>query len=143
MIMKIRWVVLTALLSLAVGVGGTSWYWDRYWQRIFGYLDQLALFERTQADILAKVAVLERLRRGKIDKAIRLQEVLLDGDLIDAGALARDGAKFDVNILHALELEAKARAASGYEPDPRIRDAVQEAFRLVPKAVDDSTRTAQ
>jgi hypothetical protein len=143
MIMKIRWVVLIALLSLAVGVGGTSWYWDRYWQESFGALDQLGLFARAEADITTKVAVLERLRAGKIDKAIHLQEILLDGDLMLAGSLAQDGAKFNVNTRHALELEAKARAASGYEPDPRIRDAVQEAFRQVPKAVEDSRRSAQ
>jgi hypothetical protein len=46
-------------------------------------------------------------------------------------ALARDGTTFKANTRHAVEREAKARAASGYRPDPRYRDVVQDALRVV------------
>jgi len=128
--MKIRWVVLIAVVSLIVGAGGAWWYSTNFWTHFVS----VGLVTRTEADITTKVAVLERLRSGKVDEAIHLQEILLDGDLIGAGALAQNGVKFNANTIHALELEAKGRAATGYAPDPRIRDAVQDAFRLVPVA---------
>ncbi len=134
--MKIRWVILIAVLSLVVGAGGASWYWTNFWS---GFV-RTGLVSRVEADLATKVAVLERLRAGKIEEAIRIQEILLDGDLIGAGALARDGTKFNANSRHAVELEAKARTASGYQPNPSTRDAVQEALRLVPMAADDSPR---
>ncbi len=135
--MNIRWVILTALLSLVVGAGAASWYWMDFWSRFV----HTGLVLRAEADLVTKVAVLERLRAGKVEEAIRFQEILLDGDLIGAAALARDGTKFNANSRHAVELEAKARAAGGYQPDASIRDAVQEAFRLVPAAKNDSSKT--
>ncbi len=137
--MKIRWVVLIAVVSLIVGAGGAWWYSTNLWTSFVN----VGLVARTEADITTRVAILERLRAGKFDEAIHLQEILLDGDLISAGALVREGRNFHPNTRRAVELEAKARTVSGYQPNPSIRDAVDEAFRLVPMAVDDSTRRAQ
>lgn len=135
--MKTRWVILIAFLSLAIGAGSASWYWTNFWS---GFV-RAGLVSRTEADLVTKIAVLERLRAGKVEEAMRIQEILLDGDLIGAGALAQEGVKFSANSRHAVELEAKARASGGYRPDPRVRDAVQEAFRLVPVAKGDSSKT--
>jgi len=66
-----------------------------------------------------------------------LLETLRDGDLIGAGARARDGAQFNSNARRAVELERRARLVSGYQsPNPTVRAAVQEAFRLIPEAAD-------
>ncbi len=128
--MKKHWVILLALISFAVGVGGASWGWMHFYsQTLLG-----ALVANTEADLISKVGVLERLRAGKPDEALRLEEELLDGDLLTAAALAKQGAQFNANARRAVQTEAKARAASGYAPDPRLRAAVQEAFVLVPAA---------
>ncbi len=129
--MKKRWVVLIALCSFGAGAGAGSWFWTDFYSRFM--LSTLVL--RTEADLVTRVALLESLRAGKVEEATAFEETMLDGDLIGAGALARDGTTFKVNTRHAVEREAKARAASGYLPDPRYRDAVQEALRLVPAAV--------
>lgn len=134
--MKKRWVALIAILSLAVGVGAASWYWLNFNSQFNSY----ALIVRTQADIVTKVTVLEHIRAGRISDATRLLETLLDGDLIGADALARDGTKFNANTRHAVMLESEARAASGYRPtDENVHNAVQEAFRLIPGAVEDAS----
>jgi len=126
--MKKRWTVLLAVVSLAIGVFGASWYWLKFSAEFANH--GLAL--RTQADIITKVAVLEHIRAGKVEEATSLQETLLDGDLMSAGALARDGIRFSENTRHAVELEIKARAVSGYvSTDENVRNAVQEALRLL------------
>lgn len=92
---------------------------------------------RTQADIVTTVAVLEHLRGGRIPDATGLLEVLLDGDLVGAAALVKDGHKLSANTTRALSLEANARALSGYRPaDDNVHHAVQEVFRLVPDSVE-------
>ena len=69
----------------------------------------------------SKVSVLERLRAGRSEDATKLLETLLDGDLIGAGALARDGHNFNANARRAVALEIQARKVSGYEPaDPNV-----------------------
>ena len=131
--MKKRWIALIAFVSLALGGAGASWFWLNFNAQFI----MAGLVTRTQADIVTKVSVLERLRAGRVADATRLQEMLLDGDLIGAGALARTGTKFNANTRHAVELELKARAASGYTPtDENVRNAVQEVFDLVPSASD-------
>jgi hypothetical protein len=131
--MKKRWVALIAVLSLAVGAGGASWYWLNFNAQFNNY----ALVVRTQADVVTKVAVLEHIRAGRILDATNLLETLLDGDLIGAGALARDGTTFNANTARAVALESKARAASGYRPtDQGVHNAVQEALRLVPGSLE-------
>lgn len=128
-VMKKRWVALITILSLVLGAGGASWYWLNFNAQLNSY----GVFVRTQADIVTKVAVLEHIRAGHISEATNLLETLLDGDLIGAGALARDGTKFNANTGRAVLVESKARAASGYRPtDENVYNAVQEAFRLVP-----------
>jgi hypothetical protein len=127
--MRKRWIVLIALVSLVVGVVGASWFWLNFNAQFTNY----GFVVRTEADIVTKVAVLEHIRAGRIADATNLLETLLDGDLIGAGALARDGAKFNANTRRAAALEYQARAKSGYAPtDEGVRSAVQEAFRLLP-----------
>lgn len=127
--MKKRWTVLIAFISLAIGVASASWFWLNFNTEFTNH----GFVVRTQADIITKVAVLEKIRAGRVTDATNLLETLLDGDLISAAALARDGTKFSENTRHAVELEIKARAVSGYAPtDENVRNAVQEAFRLLP-----------
>jgi hypothetical protein len=133
--MKKRWTILLALVSLVIGVAGASWFWLNFNAQFTNY----GFVARTEADIVTKVAVLERIRAGKVAEATHLLETLLDGDLIGAGALAREGTKFNANTRHAVELEIKARAASGYVPsNDNVRKAVQDTFRLMPTSSDDS-----
>ncbi len=129
--MKKRWIALIALVSLGAGAGAASWFWTEFYAQ---FMNQ-ALVTRTEAGIVSKEAVLLRLRAGKAEEALRLQETLLDGDLITAGVLARDGASFSANTRRAVQREAAARAASGHAPAKGdVGDAVAEAFRLVPAA---------
>jgi hypothetical protein len=135
--MNKRVVIVTAtigvVVGLTIGVIGASWFWTKF----NAEFTNSGFILRTQSDIVTKVAVLSALRAGHNEDGIKLLETLLDGDLIGAGALARDGAKFSSNARRAVEVEYRAREASGYEPtDPTVRTAVQEAFRLVPLAVD-------
>jgi hypothetical protein len=78
---------ISALAGLVVGAVSASWYWfDSN-----GQFMTSNLVLGTQADILAKVSVLEHMRAGRFEHATKLLETLLDGDLIGAGALARQG----------------------------------------------------
>lgn len=133
--MKKRWIVLIAILSCVVGAGGASWYWLNFNAQFNNY----GLVVRTQADIVTKVAVLEYIHAGRVSDATHLLETLLDGDLISASALMRDGNKFNSSTGRAVALESKARVASGYRPaDKNVYNAVQEAFRQVPGAIEGS-----
>lgn len=129
--MKKHWVALIGLVSLVVGVAGASWFWLNFNAQFTNH----GLAVRTGADIVTRVAVLEHIRAGRIKDATSLLETLLDGNLITAGALAQDGTKFNANIGRAVGLEYQARVASGYEPaDQNVRNAVEDAFRLLPAA---------
>ena len=131
--MKKRWVALFAILSLVLGAGGASWYWLNFSAQFNNY----GFVVQTQANIVTRVAILEHIRAGQISDATNLLETLLDGDLIGAGALARNGTRFNTNTGRAVALESKARAASGYQPaDENVQNAVQEAFRLVPASIE-------
>ncbi|GAA6143195.1 hypothetical protein NBRC116584_30130 [Hydrogenophaga sp. 5NK40-0174] len=134
--MKKRWVSLIAVGSLALGVGGATWFWNHFYSQFIHF----SFVTRTEADIITRVAVLEHIRAGQIADATALLESQLDGDLIGAGALARDGTKFKAKTGRAVALEARARAESGYRPiGSDVNNAVQEALRLVPAAVADAT----
>ena len=85
--------VVSSLAGLVVGACGASWYWLGF----NGKFMASSLVLRTQADIIAKVSVLEHMRAGRTEEAAKLQEILLDGDLVIAGALARDGNGFNAN----------------------------------------------
>jgi hypothetical protein len=123
---------ISALVGLVVGAFAAS----RYWLDFNAQFMTSGLVMRTQADLVTRVLVLRQIRAGRSGDATKLLEVLLDGDLISAGALARDGHKFDANVRRAVALELRAREMSGYEPaDPNVRAAVQEAFRLLPEGV--------
>lgn len=127
--MKKRWVALIAIISLAVGGAGASWFWLHFNAQFLNH----SYLMRTEADIVTKVAVLERIRAGRVADATNLLETLLDGDLIGAAALARAGSKFTPNTGRAVAMEMKARAISGYAPtEENVRGAVQDAFRLIP-----------
>jgi hypothetical protein len=119
---------LSALAGVAIGAFGASWYWTDFYARFMTY----GLVARTEADIVSRVSVLEHMRAGRTEHATNLLEVLLDGDLIGAGALARDRHEFSANTRRAVALERRARQASGYEPaDPNVRTAVHEALHLL------------
>ena len=125
--------IAAATLGLVLGLVGASWYWLNFNS---GFMTS-SLVSRTQADLVTKELVLERLRAGRAEDATKLLETFLDGDLIGAGALARDGHKFNANARRAVVRELEARRLSVYEPsDPNVRAAVQEAFRLVPAGAD-------
>jgi hypothetical protein len=56
---------------------------------------------------------------------------------VTAGELARAGHKFKRSTVRSLEIERQARQLAKYRyMDPSIREAVDEAFRLVPAAVE-------
>jgi hypothetical protein len=120
-------VAVSIVTGFVVGVIGASLFWLNF----NGRFNMSNLSSRTQADIVTKVAVLERLRGDKYHEGVKMIETLLDGDLVTAGALVRNGYKLNSNAQRAIELECKARVVSGYEPaDKTIRSSVQEAFRL-------------
>jgi hypothetical protein len=129
--MKKRWVTLIALGSLVIGFGGATLFWQSFYS---GFINT-TFVTRTEADIIMKVGVLERIRAGKIADAILLLETQLDADLISAGALVRDGTRFNDSTGRAVALEARARIVSGYRPIyDNVHHAIQEAFRLVPES---------
>jgi hypothetical protein len=133
--MKLRWAALLAIAAFAAGAGGASWFWLDFNAQIYVQFAHDNHVLRTQTDIVTKVAALEHIRAGRISDATRLLETLLDGDLMEAGALARGGVKFSANTGRAVERELQARKISGYAPaDETVRSAVQEAFRVVPAA---------
>ena len=135
--MSKRRVILIACISAFVGIVVGAVCASQYWLNFNTGFMTSGLVLRTQADIIAKVAVLEHIRAGRLEEGTVLLETLLDGDLIGAGALARDGAQFNSNARRAVELERRARLVSGYQsPNPTVRAAVQEAFRLIPEAAD-------
>ena len=127
--MKKRWVALIALVSLTVGAWGASWFWLSFNAEFMNH----NFVAGTEADIVTKVAVLEHMRAGRIKEATTLLETLLDGNLISAAALSREGTKFKANTLRALGLESQARTKTGYAPaDGNVLRAVQEALQLAP-----------
>jgi hypothetical protein len=124
--------VISALLGLVVGAFAAYQYLLDFNAQFMSS----GLVLKTQADLVTRVSVLEHLRAGRSEDAAKLLEALLDGDLISAGALARDGHKFSANTHRAVGLELRARKISGYQPaDPNVREAVQEAFRLLPQGI--------
>jgi len=134
---KKRWIALIALLSLSIGAGGASWYWLTFNAR----LNTAELIAHTQANITTRIALLEHIQSGRIPEATKLLETLLDGDLINAGALAHSGIRFNSNTDRAVALEFQARTASGYRPeDDRVNDAVREAFDLMSASATDHSQ---
>ncbi len=128
---------IAAFAGLVVGVLVASWYWVDFNARF----DTYRLATRTQADIVARVAALERLRAGRAEDATRVLETLLDADLLEARVLAGAGNGFDEDTRRALDIELQARKASGYEPqDPNVRAAVREAFDLLQRGGDPVVR---
>jgi hypothetical protein len=132
-----RRLILVALISALAGVGigalAASWYWLEFNARFM--TSNLVL--RTQADLVTRVKVLESLRAGDSRGATNLLEVLLDGDLIAAGALVREGHQFSEHARRAVALALEARRVSGYEPsDASVRSAVEEAFILLSPRTD-------
>lgn len=126
--MKKRWIALIAFAFLMIGLGGASWFWLYFYGQFMNH----SYLTKTEADIVTRVAALEHMRSGRTIEAVSLMETLLDGDLISAAALAREGSKFSPNTSRAVTLEMKARAISGYAPtDENVRSAVQDAFQLI------------
>jgi hypothetical protein len=127
-----RRLILVALLSTFAGIGAGALAASWYWLDLNASFMTSNLVLRIQTDLITRVKVLESLRTGNSKGATNLLEVLLDGDLIAAGALAREGHQFSENARHAVALALEARKVSGYEPsDPSVRAAVEEAFMLL------------
>ena len=119
---------ISAVSGLLLGIFAASWYWLDF----SANFTTSSLLLRTQADLITRISVLEHLRAGHAGNATRLLESLLDGDLIGAGALARDGHQFNANARLAVALELRLRRLSGYEPsDANVRAAVDEALSLL------------
>jgi hypothetical protein len=121
---------VVAVAGFLVGVACASWYWLDFNAAFM----TSGLVTRTQADIVTKVHVLEHLRSGRTEEAERNLEILLDGDLIGAAALAREGHTFSQKTRDAVTLEFRARQLGAYTPDPAIQSSVAEAFRLLTQA---------
>jgi hypothetical protein len=136
---KLRIVLIASVagvVGIIAGAAGASWYWMDVGAEMYAKMAMASRSLQTQANIVDRAAVLYSLRAGQYDEAIKRLEVQMDVDLMTAGWLARDGSKFIPNVGRVVEREAAARKLSGYQPqDPRVREAVEEAFRLVPAAV--------
>ncbi len=121
----------SATFGLILGVCGMSLIWM---QTTFSF-SRIGSEAKTETGIVSKVELLQMLRSGHYGDATRQIEAALDNDLVSAGELARRGAELSPNMLNAIEAERMARATSGYEPsNARVSAAVQEAFRLLPRA---------
>jgi hypothetical protein len=127
--MKLQWVVVCCLASLIVGVGCATWFWQNFYTMFIA-----AGFEAsTTAGIVTKVAVLERLRAGHNVDAVELLETQLDGDILSAGELLKEGHALSKNVARALAQERAARAVSTHAPPGQtVRDAVQSVFESLP-----------
>ena len=118
---------ISACAGLVIGAAAASWFWTDF----LGHFAESNMIQRTQSDIVTKVAVLEHLRKGRPDQATALLEGSLDGDLITIGAMVHDGQSLSEYSRRALELEQRARNASGYaSPETIVQKSVQDAFRL-------------
>lgn len=129
-----REVILVASISgifgIMMGVLVASWAWLQS-NSLFARVGAVA---KTEAAIATKVELLEHLRSGRYKDATSQLEALLDGDLVGAGAFARDGVEFTPDTRKAIAVERRARAVSGYEPaNATVSAAVQETFRLLPQ----------
>ncbi len=121
----------SAIFGLIMGVCGVSLVWM---QANFDF-SRSGSEAKTETGIVSKVELLQMLRTGRYGDATQQIEASLDNDLISAGELARSGAVLSPSMLNAIETERMARAASGYVPaNARLNAAVQEAFRLLPRA---------
>lgn len=130
--MKKRWVALIALVSLATGAAGASWFWFDFYAQLMAHFMLTSNSQTVETDLVTRIEILEKIRAGRIPEATRYLEVLVDGDLMGAAALTRDGTEFGANLVKAVELEAQARAVSGYAPENAdVRRSVEEALRLL------------
>ncbi len=121
----------SAIFGLILGVCGVSIVWM---QANFNF-SRSGSEAKTETGIVSKVELLQKLRSGRYGDATRQVEASLDNDLVSAGELARSGEALSASMLNAIETERSARAVSGYEPsNARVSAAVQEAFRLLPRA---------
>jgi|GEM_PF-3716640 len=88
--------------------------------------------QQIQTDIVTKAAVLNHLRAGQTDSAAKLLEGLLDGDILAAGYLVRDGHTLNKNTIIAVEKERLAREVSGYEsPNAAVAAEMKDAFQKI------------
>ena len=127
--MKIRWVLLSGLPCLLAGVGATYEFVSNF----CGQMRESFSALRTSASTVNRVAVLERLRAGKISDAVSLEESLLEGDIMSASAYGKDGHSLTKNAVKALALERQAMGGSGYEPgDLAVRKLVGEVLQSLP-----------
>ncbi|QNM95437.1 hypothetical protein [Chitinimonas koreensis] len=124
--MKRRWVALSVLASLVLGAASASWFWLDFGTQF----REPGVRLRAEADIVMKIAVLHQLRAGRAGDATYLLEKQLDGDLLYAATLARDGQPFGTSTGRAVARDMTARASAGRAPAEDVRDAVQQTFHL-------------
>lgn len=135
--MKRRWVALIALASLILGAASASWFWLDFGMQFREHGVRL----RVESDIVMKIAVLHQLRAGRAGDATYLLEKQLDGDLLYAAVLAREGQPFGASTGRAVAKDMAARVAAGRAPAENVRDAVRQAFRLtLPSVAADPAR---
>ena len=130
-----RRMVLLVAVAGAIGVVAGAALGSWFWLSFNAAFMSAGLLTRYEADIVTRVAVLENLRAGRSEDAIRLLETLLDADLMGAATFVQDGTKISANTRRAAEHERRARETSGYQPiAANVRARVDEALRLLPKA---------
>ncbi len=119
---------VSGIVGVITGMVCASAYWLEFGDRFA----RVAAVAKTEAAIVAKVALLEHLRAGHYKDATMQLEDQLDTDLVGAGSLARNGVAFSSNAQSAMERERHARELTGYAPvNASVSAGVQEAFRLV------------
>lgn len=129
-------VAISIVISLAVGFGVGAWLASRYWLDFNARFILSGEVARTEGNITTRIALIDDLRSGKSKDAKNLLEQLLDGDLMTAAALVKDGHKLSPDVLEAVAAEVRARKVSGYEPaDPTVRAYLQKSLDvLIPGA---------
>ena len=77
------------------------------------------------ADIAMNVGVLNEIKRGDIDKARTLLEILLDGEIIGLTGFVNNGNPHQKQALEAASIAANYRKHSSYQPeDESIRNHI-------------------
>ena len=78
------------------------------------------------ADIAMNVGVLNEIKRGDIDKARKLLEILLDGEIIGLTGFVDNGSPHQKRALEAARIAANYRKHSSYRPeDESVRNHIK------------------
>lgn len=121
--------IATAIVSAMLGGYAGSRFSDEAVAMTFMNLRQLGL----ASDIKLRVKLLEQLRAGENEKALKMSEALLVGDLISLGGyIENKGARIESNTMESLLL---AKRYSDKFPltmeDHEVNTAIEKLFRNV------------